>query len=186
MKRLFPIFAAAMIFASCASSSLNKVFVTNLKRVSLLPPDAISKEIDSYQLFNGSFGEKSISALLYLTADKSGIQIVMLNDFGIEMGTISYDGESAEMDAPMLENAKPEYILLDLQNAYADAEKLQAHYKKHGLTFTQEKTSDAILRKIKNGDDEIEEITISNDGANVRIVNKLRGYEYNLEEESDE
>lgn len=186
MKRLL---AAALVLPalliSCASSKAGKVFVTNLKRVPLLPADAISREIDSYQLFRGSFGASTLTAPLYLTADGNGIQIVLLNDFGLEMGTISYDGEHAEMEAPLFREAKPEYILLDLQNAYADADRLTEHYGRHGLSFTERIDGEGVHRQVANGDEVIEDITISPDGSAVRIVNHLRDYEYNLTEESE-
>ncbi len=185
MKRLLFTIFFALLFASCASTGLSKVFVTNTKRVSLLPADAILESVEEFQFFSATFGEKSFSTPLFLQADSSGIQIVILNDFGLELGGLSYDGERAEMDSPVLpSDVKPEYILLDLQNAYADSQKLKTHYETYKLIFEETQNEDETVRKIKNGKDVIEEITISKNKT--KIVNFLRGYEYSLTEPQGE
>ena len=185
MKKLVPIFAfAAFLFASCASSP-SKVFVTNTKRVALLPTDAISSTIEEYQLFSGKFGENEMSMPLFLQADSNGIQIMILNDFGIEMGGITYDGESADLDSPLFpKKIKPEYILLDLQNAYADFDRLKEHYAKSSLIFEEEQGEDGTVRRVKNGKNLIEQIEIK--GNSVKITNVLREYEYRLQGEDED
>lgn len=173
-------FHFAVFLFSCASSShLNKVYVTNSNRVDLLPTNAISKQIDEYQYFEGEFGEKSFSALLYLQADSQKIQILLLNEFGIEAGSIFYDGETAELESEFFpKNLKCEYIILDLQNAYADSDALKNHYEKYHLDFEEEFSDEKTVRKISKNGETIEEITI---GENqIIITNKLRNYKYTL------
>lgn len=166
--------------ASCATSShLNKVYVTNSSRVDLLSPSAILQKIDEYQYFEGEFGEKSFSALLYLQADSQRIQILLLNEFGIEAGSIFYDGETAELESDFFpKNLKCEYIILDLQNAYADSDALKNHYEKYNLDFEEEFSDEKKLRKISKEGETIEEITITEN--QIVIKNVLRNYKYTL------
>ena len=60
MKRIIPALFFALLFISCKTtnleSKLSPVYVTNLKKVNLLPPCEIEKSIDSEQLLNGTFG----------------------------------------------------------------------------------------------------------------------------------
>ena len=182
MKNTFRfIFALAITaaFASCASvqktPELNRVYVTNTTPVDLLPPSAIRTEIDEMQYFEGTFAEKSFSTMLYLQADSTQIQVLMLNEMGIEIGTLTYDGITCQMESAFFpKKLKAEYIILDLQNAYADSEELQTHYKKYGLTFEQSGTTRTLSRK----NTLIEEITAEDNILTIK--NHLRGYMYKL------
>lgn len=168
-----------MILGCASSSSLHKVYVTNSNRVDLLPVNAISQQIDEYQYFEGEFGDNSFSALLYLQADSQKIRILLLNEFGIEAGSIFYDGETAELKSDFFpKNLKCEYIILDLQNAYADLSALKNHYEKYGLDFEEEIFDGKTLRKISKKGETIEEITITE--SQIVIKNVLRNYKYTL------
>lgn len=194
MKRVFLISFILIAITSCATnksseSSLNKVFVTNTNRVDLLPPDAIKRQLDEYQLFQGSFGKNDMNSTLYLQADSSGISILLLNDFGIEMGSIYYDGTVCELESQILPaSIKPEYIILDFQNAYAEPEILKAHYKKYGLDFSRNlKTEESggasskIEERIVSKKGKIiEVIQTDEEKRTVTIQNKLRNYTYKL------
>lgn len=170
----------SLFLVSCASSSsLHKVYVTNSNRVDLLPVNAISQQIDEYQYFEGEFGDNSFSALLYLQADSQKIRILLLNEFGIEAGSIFYDGETAELESDFFpKNLKCEYIILDLQNAYADLSALKNHYEKYGLDFEEEIFDGKALRKTSKKGETIEEITITE--SQIVIKNVLRNYKYTL------
>lgn len=174
-----------LLFLSCASApKLNRVYVTNTNRVDLLPVEAISREIDEYQYFEGSFGEKSFSALLYLQTDKDSINILLLNEFGIEAGSVYYDGESARFESEFFpKNPKCEYIILDLQNAYADFKALKTHYEKYNLVFEEaiEDSADTekYVRFIKDKKGRIIEEIVKEPGR-ITITNRLRNYRYIL------
>lgn len=180
LHTLLILLTSYFLLFSCASSShLNKVYVTNTNRVDLLPTNAISKQIDEYQYFEGEFGEKAFSALLYLQADSQKIQILLLNEFGIEAGSIFYDGETAEFESEFFpKNLKCEYIILDLQNAYADSDALKNHYEKYDLDFDENISDGKTLRKISKKGELIEEITITEN--QIMIKNILRNYKYTL------
>ena len=117
--------------------------------------------------------------MLYFQCDESGIFITLLNDFGTDMGNLSYDGEEVVFNSAVFpENLKAEYILLDIQNAYYKNQSLQNAYEQVGLTFEEEKTEEGIIRRVKNGKKIVEEITINLNS--IKINNYLRGYQYNL------
>lgn len=180
IRHKLSILFACVFFVSCASTSrLNKVYVTNSSKVDLLPTNAISRQIDEYQYFEGIFGEKSFSSLLYLQANQNEINILLLSDFGIEAGSIFYNGETATLESDFFpENLKCEYIILDLQNAYADFSALKNHYEKYKIDFEENSNSEKTVRKIIKNSKIIEEIKIEHD--KITIENHLRNYKYIL------
>lgn len=169
-----------VFFASCASSSsLGKVYVTNFDKVELLPPESISVPVDEYQYFDGNFIGKSFSALLYLQADKNGISILLLNDFGIEAGSIFYDGVTLRLESSFFpENLKCEYIILDLQNVYADLAALKSHYGKYKIDFDENSAPEGKTRTVAKNGERIEEIQIEKD--KITVENFIRNYRYSL------
>ena len=182
IRSLF-IFLCICLLTGCLSTGgkpqFNKVFVTNLNRVDILEPAAIKNEIEQYQYFEGSFGDQSFAATLYLEAGPEGIEVLLLNEFGIEMGSISYDGQTAKMESSLFpKNLKCEYIILDLQNAYADPEILKNHYANYSLNFEYSEKEGVQTRKVLKKDKLIEEIHVSE--KTVTIQNHLRGYTYKL------
>lgn len=187
--------AIALFFAlslfSCATKSanisktpsLNPVYVTNKVKVYPLSPDALENEVEGYQMFSGHFSlkkrEMDFGAPLYFQADKDGVFIMLLSDFGVEAGTIVYDGEKIVIESNFFPSKmKGEYIILDLQNAYYSAKALKALYEKAGLLFCETTTGETKVRTISDKNKIIEQITISPDF--VQIKNLLRNYEYTL------
>ncbi len=162
----------------------NPVYVTNTKKVYLLPVESIQTPVESYQYFEGDFGSKKFNSNLFLTADSSGISVLILNEMGIEMGLLVYDGESASLESTLFpKSLKCEYILLDLQNAYAEEDALKKHYASYGLEFEEvsqpaSQEPDVKIRYIKNGKKIIEKISIFE--KKIEIDNILRGYSYRL------
>lgn len=196
MKK-FSVFQFAILFSlfSCGSTNnLNKVFVTNTNRVDILPTNSITSEIDEYYLFEGTFGDKKFNATLNIQADSNGIDILILNDFGVEMGSISYDGMNATMNCNLFpKKIKPEYILLDLQNVFADFEVLKNHYQKYNLDFEEiterclpfpaeinEPQYFVVDRILSKKERNIEIIENNTNSRTVTIKNLLRDYEYKL------
>lgn len=179
------------LFFSCTSNkiqtvgNLNPVYVTNTKAVNLLPPATRAVPIDQVQLLNGRFGTQEFTLITYFQLDSSGIFITLLNDFGTDMGSATFDGNTVQFDSPVFpKNMKAEYIIADIQNAYYNFEDLRENFEKSGLIF-EEKTvnvnngdSPHVIRSIKDKKKLIEEITISE--KSIKIQNYLRGYEYNL------
>nr|WP_318710513.1 DUF3261 domain-containing protein [uncultured Treponema sp.] len=176
---------ASVILVSCASSSVEPepktpaVYVTNFKKVNVLPADKIQNPIDEVQLFEGTFGDKSFSMPLYIQADENGLNVSLLNDFGTSVGDLSYAEDAVSFDSPMFsDNAKAEYIVWDIQLSFYKPEEISKCLSKSKLTFTVEDDGETEIRKIFDGKELIEEVTLRNHF--VQIKNLLRGYEYHL------
>ena len=168
-------------------AKLRSVYITNTKKVNLLPPAAAGQIIEGLQLLNGSFGKQSFNLLSYTQIDSQGISLSLLNDFGTDMGNIFYDGEQVIFDSAFFpKNLPGEYVICDIQNAFYDEAALKENYDKAGLTFEEwpaavDKRGSAgeeKIRHITDGKKLIEEINITDD--TVTIKNYLRGYEYKL------
>ncbi|MDO4505949.1 MAG: DUF3261 domain-containing protein [Spirochaetales bacterium] len=172
-------------FVSCASTSVEPepktpaVYVTNLKKINILSADKIERNIDEVQFFEGTFGEKGFSMPLYIQADENGINLSVLNDFGTSLGDISYRNDAVEFESALFpEGTKAEYIVWDVQLAFYRAEEISRCLSKRKLAFVLENDGETETRKILDGKDLIEEITIRKNF--IGIKNHLRGYEYHL------
>ena len=167
-------------------SSLRPVYITNTKKVNLLPPAAAGGVFEGLQLLNGSFGGTSFNLLSYSQIDATAISLSLMNDFGTDMGNVFYDGAKVIFDSAYFpKNLPGEYIICDIQNAYYDEAALRENYEKAGLQFEVWNGSGynraagvSETRLIKDGKKLIEEISIIDN--TVTIKNYLRGYEYQL------
>ena len=173
------------IFASCATvkgrSMRYPVHVTNTRVVDLLPPRDIAFPIDALYMFTASFGTSSFYMQAFIQANEGGIFINLLNDFGSDMGTLTYTGGELSLASAVLPSSlKAQYIVADIQFAYYDADAVARSLRSAGLDFIVTKDGDIELRRIMNGKKCIEEISISS--SSVSIINHLRGYEYHLTE----
>lgn len=185
-KRNFPLFlsAAAFLLMACSSvkapqSLLNKVYITNTKSVYPLPPSSIPRDSGDCWYFQGQFNNSSLNAVLYMEQADNEIQLLLLNEMGLEAAEIHFTSTKCTIESPFLpEKLKGEYIVLDFQNAFAPLNMLENHYKKSGLTFTEEKTENSKVRKLYSGKKLIEEITETK--KTVTIKNYYRKYTYIL------
>lgn len=172
------------VFASCATAGRNvtgeaSVFVTDSKSVSVLPAQCMDGNLDELQLFTGSFGEQTFSSLAYILADQKGIDITLLNEMGMDMGKLSFDGKNLSFLSPYFpKDVRADYIVLDIQNAYYDVSALKKQYDASGLAFSFELAEGKELRRVLDGGTLVEEIV--KDGRAVTITNFLRGYRYEL------
>ena len=172
------------VFASCATAGRKgageaSVFVTDSKSVPVLPPPCMDGILDELQLFTGSFGEQTFSSLAYIQADQGGIDITLLNEMGMDMGKLGYDGKNLSFSSPYFpKDVRAEYMVLDIQNAYYDVSALKKQYDASGLAFSCEHLGGKEIRRVLDGDRIVEEIV--KDGNAVTITNFLRGYRYDL------
>jgi len=165
-----------------AGNSKYPVYVTNTHVIDLLPPQDIDGPIDSLYMLNGKFGETSFYIQAYMQADANGIFISLLNDFGTDMGSLSYTGQRLSFDSAVFpQSLKPQYVAADIQFTYYNSDAVSRVLSASGLGFTLEKKDGGTeIRRIMDGKKCIEEITKSS--GSVKIVNFLRGYEYDLTE----
>lgn len=180
-----------LLIVSCASKTtaiypitcknLKPVYITDSKKIYLLHPAYNSNIVDSLQLLQGNFDKQNFSLLIYSQIDSKGMSLSLFNDFGTDMGNISFNENTVIFDSAFFPQALPgEYIIADIQNAYYDINALSQNYKNSKLIFTSEFTEkdNSEKRCIYDGSKLIEEIKITGDG--ITIVNYLRNYKYEL------
>ena len=173
------------LFVSCATVRTRgiryPVHVTNARVVDLLPPVDIAFPIEGLYMFTASFGTSSFYMQAFIQANEGGIFINLLNDFGSDMGTLTYTGNELSLASAVLPSSlKAQYIVADIQFAYYGAGAVAESLRRAGLDFIVTKDDGMELRRIMNGKKCIEEISISS--SSVSIINHLRGYEYHLTE----
>lgn len=188
--------AACLSFISCVSGktgtdSISPVYVTNTKKIHILSPENCEKPIDDLVLFSGIFNGNEMQFPVLVESNKSGISMVMMNQVGLEMGNLFFDGKSLSFVSSVIpKKVKMEYILADFQFATYPFDVVRKQLEEAGLSFTEEiiqpceKNSEAIvLRKITDGKKVIEKILI--DSKCTVIRNNLRGYEFTMETNND-
>lgn len=168
---------------SCVSvkkiNGLDKVYVTNTKQINILPPSEIEQPIDEVMLLTADMGNQIFTTPVYVSADEEGIYMTILTDFGIEIGSIWYDGLSANMDCSIFpEKLKAVYLINEFQNAYYKSQSLKQNLEASKLIFEESKKDDTMVRTIKSENKIIEDIVISE--SSVVISNYLRGYKITL------
>ena len=159
--------------------NLSPVFVTNTKSINLLPPEDIQNDIDTLYALNIEFGNEKFYVITLIQADKSGIFLSLMNDFGTDMGSLEYTENSAVLDCSLIpEKLKPEYLIADLQNAFYDASAVKQNLNASRLNFEVEQNETGEVRRILNGSKLIEKIEITEN--EIKIKNYLRNYEYSF------
>ena len=158
------------------------VYVTNTTVIDLLPPQDIDGSLDMLNMLTGKFGDTSFYLQAYIQADENGLFMSLMNDFGTDMGSLSYTGDRLAFDSSVFpQSLKPQYIAADIQFTYYAADAVRSVLNQAGLDFDVAKNADGMeVRKVMHGKKCIEEITKS--AGAVKIVNHLRGYEYSLTE----
>ena len=171
--------SCALILLSCATTRARPVPVTDAAKVRLLPPEAVASGIDGCYLFEGTFGGRSVSSLAYITMNEREVAVTLLSDIGVTLGEIVYDGATCAVESAVIpKRLRAEYIVLDLQNAFAELGPLSRLYGESGLSFAEERTGGSVTRRVLDGGAVVEEIT--SDGRTVVVRNLLRKYEYRL------
>lgn len=178
------IISALLLSVSCKStkaasgSKVGKVYVTNTKPIKILGPEYIAKEIDDMYAFMVTFGSEAFGAVTYIQADKSGMYIDIMNDFGTSMGTLTYEPGNVDLDCALIPpKLKGEYIINDFQLAFYEEEAVRDNLKKYKLDFVVEKNEKGeTVKSVYSGNKLIEEVLI--DAGSITIRNILRGYSF--------
>lgn len=171
------------MFVSCVTvpkiDGLDRVFVTNTKLINILPASCADTEIDGAAMLTVSAGGQSFNLLSYVQCDDESIYVSLMNDFGVEMGYLSYDGHSVDMDCPLLPpELKGVYIINDLQYAFYDVDDVKQNLMQSKLIFDVQTKDGVVTKSVYDGKKLIADVTI--DGSLVEIRNYLRGYEYSM------
>ena len=179
----------SLLFISCISTpknidlqvqkDLGKVFVTNTKSIYLLSPDFLSKPVDKLFLMTFESDSFKFSTPIYVCADKSGIYLTILNDFGIDMGSLNFSDGQIELDSSIFpDKIKPVYLINEFQNAFYQQAALSQNLKNSSLDLQILEEENCQKRIIKSSKKLVEEIEISS--SSVVITNHIRAYKITL------
>ena len=179
----------SLLFISCISTpknidlqvqkDLGKVFVTNTKSIYLLSPDFLSKPVDKLFLMTFESDSFKFSTPIYVYADKSGIYLTILNDFGIDMGSLNFSDGQIELDSSIFpDKIKPVYLINEFQNAFYQQAALSQNLKNSSLNLQILEEENCQKRIIKSSKKLVEEIEISS--SSVVITNHIRAYKITL------
>lgn len=187
MKKLKAVFliALGLLVTSCTTTKnqlkLHKVYVTNKKKLSLLPPANASEVVDALQVLNITYEDSTYSLLSYTQVDATGISLSLMNAFGADMGNLFYDGNQVSFESAYFPpEFLGEYIVEEIQNAYYDTEALKKNYASAKLDFSVlQNLQDAQgnnyeNRAVLDGEVLIEDIKKTEN--KVIISNYIRGY----------
>ena len=172
---------SCVIFGSCASRASVRdnrlhAYLTEKSKYILLPPSGIEKALDMAQYVSASYGGRDYFLNAWVKADETGIEMVLFNELGANMGNLSYRDGAVDFSSPVFpESLKPEYIVADFQLCFYNPQLLRRALEACGLIFETQGST----RLIRNGKDLI--IKIEKTHNEVRLVNYVRGYSYTLE-----
>ncbi len=193
MKKLFILLCVSFIFytsckttGSAKSSAMQRdaadvyeVYITDTKSIVLLEPDKAGQEVNELQFCTARYGNQNFVFQCYTLCSKKEVSLFIMNEMGIEIGTFKYSGTELSLKSKFLpKTIRPEYFVVDIQNAYYDLKSLQSNYEKAGLRFAEEKTSSGYVRSVWDEKTLIETITVDSD--KIVIQNNLRGYSLNF------
>ncbi len=183
------LFASILLLSSCHTTNNLAydfpVYITNTKRISLLPVSGIEKNVDILQHISGNFGKQHFSLQSYTIADDNGISLNLMNEMGTDLGFLSFQNNQLELNSAFFpKNIKLQYIIIDFQFCYYSPSVIAPVLKNSDLTFkvttTVSADSETEIRTIYDNKKCIE--TIEKKKNYIKITNNLRKYEYILQD----
>jgi hypothetical protein len=186
------ILAAAAFAVSCAhgpavrdgrssqsGSPDGAVYLTNRTVFKFLSPGGIEAPMDMLQRLDGAYGDREFSFMIYVLADASRVEMIVLNDLGSEMARIVYDGREVTASGLVTKaGLSPNYILADFQLAWYRLDDVSTGLAEAGLTCADRKEGAMTVREIFDGGKAI--ISIEKGADSLRFRNILRGYSYTI------
>lgn len=178
---------AVMLFFSCASTRARvqmpaeqAVYVTNEKKVALLPPDAIEQSVDAMQHIVAEFRGNTIASDTLLLADEHQIFMTILNSFGTTIGSLVYsDGAVSFESAVLPKSIRASYIVFDIQLCFYRPDALSNALSEAALRFAcTADESGAEIRTVYDGEKLL--CRIEKHGATISVHNFERNYQYTL------
>ena len=171
---------AAFCICSCATTTVKDdrpfIWITDNSKFILLPPQNIERPLDEYQLMSASFAGQNYYMISWVKADDAGIDIVLLNEMGANLGELIWrDGNISFSSTVLPSSLPPEYIIADFQLCFYNSAALAQALKKSGLSLVETETARHIYMK----KDLI--IEIIKNQKSITLSNHLRGYTYTME-----
>ena len=175
-KRAFILILAILVLV-CSCSTTSHVNVAGLA-IDLLPANAIKRNIDVYQLMDGTlpgYGDAVLES--YLAADGNGIEMYLFAPTGQTIAVVRYDGQKASMESEFIPygNVAAAYMVFDVQMCYAEADEIE----KSGLSVSETLSGETRSRVISHGSETLYRIEYS--GNTCVVTNVPLEYSYVLE-----
>ena len=134
--------------------------------------------MDMIQYISASYQSQTYFFNALVQADETGIDMILLNEMGVNMGNLSYKDGSLNFSSLLFPRSmRPEYIVADFQLCFYDPAALNEVLDQSNLTLVL----DGAKRRILDGREVI--IEIEKTHREVKLTNHLRGYSYTLEGE---
>ena len=181
-KAAFALILPALLIASCQSTRpARSVYITDSAAITLLPPSAVGKPIEDFQLITANYGERDFMAEAYLLANEELLDLTVFAASGQTICTIVWDGAQLEFSSPYINAAKAgaEYIVMDLQLALYDDARVKKSIEDAGLAYISESDGEDYARMIYADGALIWQAT--REGRRLKVKNALRGYSYEVE-----
>ena len=174
------LFLGSMLyFTSCATTTRGNrsfVYLTDNSRFVLLPSSEIEKSMDMAQHISAAYGDQDFFMNAWVKADITGIEMILINELGVNMGELFYRDGSVSFSSPVFPvSIRPEYIIADFQLCFYNPIMLGRALEEIGLNLVIQDNT----RRIFKGNDLIIEIIKTN--PSILFINHLRGYIYTLE-----
>lgn len=140
----------------------------------------IQNGIAEFQKIEGRFEKRQFNFLAYTVADDSVIDIIILNEMGMEIGSARYDGETVTSSGFFNTYGLPaEYLIADFQLVYYRPGCLEEAFSGDAVRITEEEDADGVVRRNVYEADELIS-TIEYREAVLTFTNILRGYSYTI------
>ena len=182
----------AFLFVACHNArqvpGTAPVYYSDERSVSLLPTASMTEKLDMPQHIVGEFHKPdgstdSFEADSWVRANDSVLSVVLFSGFGTTIGEISYFRDSVKVESSLMnvEKMKAEYLLADFQICFYPFEPLQKNFEQAGFEFSETRSgaenADFVRTLSENGKTIL---TAKKTGAEIRLVNDLRGYSYHI------
>lgn len=188
MHKITPIILLlAFSIMSCASTGKQESTTTSaalqLGRKStytLAATACIQNKIAEFQKIEGRFEKRQFNFLAYTVADDSVIDIIILNEMGMEIGAATYDGSTVTSSGFFNTYGLPaEYLIADFQLVYYRPDCLENSFSGEAIRITEEKDADGVARRnVHEGDELISTIEYREDVLTFTSI--IRGYSYTI------
>ena len=174
------LFLSSMFYiSSCATSARGNwpfVYLTDNSRFILLPSREIEKPLDMAQYISAAYGGQDFFINAWVKADITGIEMILINELGVNIGELLYRDGSVTFSSPVFPRSlRPEYIIADFQLCFYNPIMLGRALEENGLALEIRNNT----RRISKGNNLIIEI-IKTDNS-ILFLNHHRGYIYTIE-----
>jgi len=149
----------------------------------LQDPSCLTEAVSEVQKIEGRYGPRSFSFLSVTEILDSSVMVLILNEMGIEIGSVSFDGAAVESSGFFISRELPaQYLVADIQFVYYRSECLEAALSPLGIHILEEPSAEGSrFRDFYSGENRIIHIEYSDSG--IEYYNELRGYSYRLQPE---